>query len=830
MSGAALMLRENWLQSTLKWVSLAGMVLVISSCSSSEEKAQSYYENGLKLAAAGEPVKAGLEFRNALKLNDALIDALFQLGLVEEQQGHFDTAARIFVSVAEKDPQHALSRVRLAYILLAAGQADQALKYAEQAREVAPQDQQAVVAMAAVQLRLDNRGEAKSLAGTVLESDPQQVDALMVLAAERILASDLSGALDLLNKAPIDSETNVGLQLLRLSVLDALDDQPSVEALLKKLSQLFDGNSAFPLSLVNWYVSKGRLKDAEAAMRQFAADHPNDNAIQSALIEFLNLHRGPEVALATANEIVAARERGGESAFAIRMVIGQLQFDAGQQVEAMTSLRSIITNEVNSANRNSARIQLARMAASQKDWTAAETIVNTVLEDDSKSVEALRIRASVRLMRGETDKAIDDLLVAVNEAPNDVQLLTFLAGAYERKGMTAVAGDQYAKAMTLDQKSPETGLAYARFLIQYGRADQAMNIVESVRLRFPQDRQVLTLLGQQKLNAQDWVGAEQVAKELRELDDNADKGNTADRIMAAALGGQNKYQESIRLLRSTLTANANSPEVLADLVRTYIAAGDLNTAETLLKKTIADNPENVEARILIGSVYSISHRKDLAEQALKEAAAADNDGQLGSAALSQFYLSTGNAAAAESTAVAALERNGNNAVLRSILGALYQQQEKFEEAIAQYELIFAANPESTAAANDLASLLSERRSDPASLERAFEIAQRFQTSQTPQFLDTLGWIYYLRGEYAASLPLLKTAADRLPNVALIQLHLGMALKELGQHVTAKAKLEEAVSLSPPLIGRDLEKAKNALQQLQQAISASGGSTDIGRNQ
>ena len=56
-------------------------------------------------------------------------------------------------------------------------------------------------------------------------------------------------------------------------------------------------------------------------------------------------------------------------------------------------------------------------------------------------------------------------------------------------------------------------------------------------------------------------------------------------------------------------------------------------------------------------------------------------------------------------------------------------------------------PGSVAAANNLASLLSDYRDDKASLEKAQSLAATLRGSPIPQFKDTLGWINYRRGDY-----------------------------------------------------------------------------------
>ena len=212
-------------------------------------------------------------------------------------------------------------------------------------------------------------------------------------------------------------------------------------------------------------------------------------------------------------------------------------------------------------------------------------------------------------------------------------------------------------------------------------------------------------------------------------------------------------------------------------------------------------------------MYRFKGESDLAEAALKDAVEADVKGTTGYAALSQFYLSADRLDEAEATAQTGLKRDENSAALRLLLALTYEKAGRYDDAITEYEGMIKSDPESTIVANNLASLLSERRGDPESLDRAYDIALRFRNSEIPQFLDTLGWIYYLRGEYPQALSLLKTAAEKLPAVGMVQYHLGMALKQLDQTDLAVASLEKAISLVPASSAADLERVHAALNEL-----------------
>ena len=459
---------------------------------------------------------------------------------------------------------------------------------------------------------------------------------------------------------------------------------------------------------------------------------------------------------------------------------------------------------------NEARVQLARMAAASQDWDEASRQTNAVLAEDPKNVAALGTRAAVYLNNGKNAEAIDDLISALNEAPDSANLVQLLGEAYERTGEVALAQEQYSKALSISGNAPGPGLQLARFLLRYGKAEQAERVLEKVRAGAPADRQVLGLLAELKLRNSDWVGAQEIAEALRALDEEG-TSNTADNILAAALSGLNRSAESISILRSSLSKSGD-PTVLGNLVRAYVQAGKLQEAVDLLKAKIQSDPANVQAIVLLGSVYMVMNQPDLAETSFKNAVAVDEKGTLGAAALGQFYIAAGRLKEAEEAVRSGLDRDPTSQALRFLLASILEGDGNYEAAIAEYETLFAADPESTVVANNLASLLSERRGTPEALDKAYEIALRFRNTEIPQYLDTLGWIYYLRGEYPDALSLLKIAGEKLPNVGMVQYHLGMALKEVGQKALAVASLEKAVSLVPAGTP-DAVKAQSELDRL-----------------
>lgn len=797
-------------------VGLLVVAILLAGCSSSEDRAKAHFQRGTEFAAQGDPVKASLEFRNALQLKNNFPEALFSLALAQEQQGNYADAVRSFLAVAEQLPDHVEARARLSYILLAGGQVDEAAKYADQAVAISAKDPSALVAQAAIALKRGDSAAAIKLAGAALAEQPDFVDALLVLASERLLNSDPAGALGFLDRSHAASETNVGLQMLRLTALDAMDNQPAVEELFGKLITLFPKGTSFREGLVSWYLEKGRVDDAERVIRQHASENPLDDPARLGLTGFLLAQRNTDVAMADLEAAIAERATAKGDTHTLRLALAQLKLAVGQGPDALALVQAVVADTDDAPKRNQARIQLARMLVAQKDEAQAEIVIDTVLSEDARNVDALSVRASLRLLKGATAEAIEDLLAALNEAPDNGALHGLLAEAYEREGSLVLAEEQYSKALDLNQYAAQTGLPVARFLMRNGKTEQALRTLELVRRRAPQDREVLDLLAQLKVATQDWVGAQQIADTLRRLGSGPEDA-TADRISAAALMGLNRPDDSVTLLQTAIAQGGNRQDVLPDLITAYVQSGREDAARDYLQQITAETPDDVQALILLGSIYARQMQNNLAEETLRKAAAGDGLG--GEVALAQYFIASGNAEAAESVIKAGLEQDSKSAVLRLLLAALYERSGRFDDAIGEYETLYAQDPTSIAVANDLASLVSERRGDAASLERAFQIAQRLRGSDIPQYLDTLGWIHYLRGEYDAALPLLRTAATRLGNAPLVHYHLGMTYNALGQTELAKASLERALSISPPLMEADAERARDALGRLGEGDTA-----------
>ncbi|MCH7708278.1 MAG: tetratricopeptide repeat protein, partial [Myxococcales bacterium] len=100
------------------------------------------------------------------------------------------------------------------------------------------------------------------------------------------------------------------------------------------------------------------------------------------------------------------------------------------------------------------------------------------------------------------------------------------------------------------------------------------------------------------------------------------------------------------------------------------------------------------------------------------------------------------------------------------------------------------SPGHAGASNGLAWILAERAEELDYALGLIEQAQRLDPS--PDFLDTLGWVRFRRGELTAAVDALEEAVSSRAESPSIRYRLGMALSKVGDKERAKEMLEAAI--------------------------------------
>ena len=523
-------------------------------------------------------------------------------------------------------------------------------------------------------------------------------------------------------------------------------------------------------------------------------------------MRFLYKVKGPDAAR---QELVARIGAGGD-VFPYQMALADLDYAQSKPAESLALLDKLSKSADSEEHARAAKVKLAEQQIGQKNYDAAAIVVDDILAKDRRNVSGLKLRASIRLAKGQNEPAIADLREAINEQPESADLLRLLAIAYEQSGSIELADEAFGKAMKASKFDPGMGLEYVAFLQRRGKSDRAEDVLDELMNHSPNDVRVLSALAQVKLARQDWAAAQQIAESLRRVSENKGIG---DQILGAALAGQKQYDLSIDVLQDAYAATPDAVQPMSALVRAYMRAKQPDKAESFLRSVLQANPSSAEAYILLASLQLQKGEQAKALESLNTAIAKQPDEPIGYLALSDYYSGQRKYAEAQKTLQAGLQKQPTNFDLRLALAGLDALQGDYEASIAAYEALLQEQPGSLVIKNNLASLLSDHRSDQASLDRALSLAVSLKSTQVPQFKDTLGWAQYRRGDFKSAIELLEEAQQELPNLALVRYHLGMSYLATGELAKATEQLKKALELLPTSGGVAEDELRSALKKV-----------------
>lgn len=775
--------------------------LALAGCDSKAERAEAYRQRAAAYLAEGEPERASIELRNALRLDPDNVAARLDYARLLRDQGDVGGAYRQYAALVAADRNNLDGQREFAALALQVQDFAAAVSAANRAYELAPGDTGVRALKAALDFRGAQEGEAGNaaraealaMARAVVAEDPTQVPAQMTLIAERMQAGDAAAARALADAALAASPSDEGLHLVRLAALESLGDIEGMDAGLARMAELFPDNPGVSQAQVRLRMYVGDAAGAEAVLRARAeavrAKKPEDPEADLAVAAFLYQTQGLDAARAELDRLAAA----APSPLPYKRTLAGLDFSEGRRDEAIATLRALTKGAAPSGEIRDTEVDLAAMLAATGDTAGRDALLASVLEADRRHVGALKLRARAAIAADQPERAIQDMRTALTQAPRDPEVMTILAEAHLREGARELAGERFALAVEASNRAPAESLRYAGFLMEDGKAAQAEEVVGDALRLAPADADLLAALGELQVARRDWSGLGQTVGLLRGAGTEAGT-RAAERLETARAAGEGRPEEALALLRGR--AEAGDSTAAGQYVEALAATGDIAGAQAWVAERLSAAPEDRRLRMMDAGLLAASGRLDEAEAAYRAMAAADPSRPEAWRALFGLLAAQGETQKAEAALVEGRAATGEDAELLFLAAGTAENRGDIEEAIALYETLYARDSGNAVVANNLASLLSTSRADPESLERAFVVARRLRGSDSPYFQDTYGWILHRRGDSAQALPLLEQAAATLPGNAQVQGHRAEALLALGRRPEARAAFEEVAALAP----------------------------------
>lgn len=759
----------------------------IVACTSPEERIAKHMSTASALLIDGDLVKARLEYRSALQLNDQLPEAWFGLAQIAERQQEWQQALSLANRTVELDPNYREAQTMRGEIFLLAGEYAKALEITQILMTESQSDAAIMALHASVLFRLGQISEAIDLAEQALKQDPTEETATLMLAAAVLQEGDAERALVYLDQGTAVAEPSLPMMLMQIKVLSALGDTDQVEQTYRNAIAKHPTNTALRLRLVNFYLQLFDSEAAEAVMREVVDVNPDDQEMLNRLLSLINQTKGIEAALAEIEERIEAQPANSE----LRFTQVQLLTMAEEQEAAAAVLETVATTAPDRSDRHRASTMIAQRLLAAGDKTAAMERVDTILAEDSRYEDAVLIRSSVRIEQRELTTAIADLRAVLKDNPSSARALLLLAKAHELDGAIDLADDMYDRAFESSEQAATYGMAYADFLKKVKRFDRAIAILSVTAQRNPKSAEVLAELANLHLQQGDWLTAEQVAQQLKQVEGELESANV---LLSKAAVSRAQDTDDLSALETLGTGAASREASMASLVSAYVSDGNVDAALDYLEAVLADDPGNTTAALLQAQVFAVRGDGTNARAAYQTLLQSNETLASVYTSYARYLLSEGETQAALTLLERGVQLNPGSFTLRAILANSVEQSGDYNRAIDLYEQLIEEAPNADPIANNLANLLAEHRTDTGSLQRALSLANRFRQSPVPEFRDTLGWVLFQLARYEDALPLLRGAAADRSSSGVIHYHFARVLEQLGSKERAVEVYETALGL------------------------------------
>lgn len=777
-------------------VLVAVVAILVAACGGKEDREGKFIERGKALYEQGDLVKAQLEFRNALQINPKSIDPQYHLMLIAERQGNWQEAYRRALALTQQDPSHRPAQIKLGHYYLLANDLEKAKEQEQIVAKLGPDDAELATLDAAIALREGRNADAITAANRALGYQADHVGAAMMLSSAEERSGDAAAALKTLSTAIDHHPDDAGLRLQRVRINVERGQFDAAIADYRTLIEKQPDSFAFRLGLSQLYASRDRLDDAEAVLRQALADNVGGTQAKTAMIDLLSQRRGFDAADAELKRLIAADPENYTLQFKrVDLLMNNKRVDEGEAV-----LKSIIEKDGTGTNGINARVALARLALLRGDRDQAQALDAEILKADAGNADGLLIRGALALAKGDSDGAVADARTVLRTNPRSLPALRLLANAQLARNEVDLAMDTLGQLIELDANELVAREQLAGLHARRGNVERAMALYDAVLVQAPNRITTLVPKAEMLIALQRWRDAEQVIKTILSQPDQEAVGQ----ILSGRYNlARSQPNEALQAFQRALALQPHSPEALSGIVQSYAAAKRPADAVPFLEQQAAASPDNAFIWNMLGEVQARQKATGPAAEAFRKAIAQQPSWPTPYINLSALQLSTGDGAAAVATLTGGVEQTKGDTRMLFALADAQERSGDYKGAMATYERLLAISVDLDVAANNYAALVADfDYQDPVKLAHAIDLSKRFETSDNPLFLDTLGWALYRKGDFAQARTFLERAVNLRMDVPIIYYHLGMALYHLGDREGARAALQKAVASSMSYPGKE----------------------------
>ena len=684
--------------------------------------------------------------------------------------GDYDKARVTYLNVIRLDPQNALAFERIGAIWQEDAAPIRAAAFLTKATELDPKNVQNRVRLARCYETIGRLDQAQKEIFKVLEQAPDNGEALVTLTEAAKSKEEIEVAEQALQKFPNKNDVS------------------------------------FHLASANLFFNSGNPAAASNALQQALAADPKSFEAHMAMGNLYLLQKDQKNAaeeFKKAAELAPVRSMERLKYAAFESAVGDVE-----------EVRKIATEMTRQApDYPPGWTLLAEVAFKAKKYDEALSLLENVFGRDPDYVDGRRLQGNVLLAKGDTKKAIEVLERLDHTYPDSPMIKYELAGAYFKNNNIAQATVALDQAVSINPNYTDAVLLLGQINLATGHGEKVIEPLNRLLQRQPDLKSAALLLAAAYNSGDRFDDAVAVLENEAKLAPNDAQLQIALGLLYSQAKRNDEARKAFEKAAQLAPDNLSPVDQLVDL---DVLEKHFDAARQRIRRQFEKAPDSPAAHYFEGKILAAEGKWDAAQAELHKALQLDPSFVAACDLLVQSYLATNKVPQAITELQEQLAKTPNAQAMLT-LALLYERTGNFPQARDVYEKLLALNPNFVLALNNLAYLYTEHLND---LDKAYELARKARAvqPQDPAVADTLGWIFYKRGDYQQALSLLQESAEKAPDNPEIQFHLGMTAYMMGQTDIAKVAFKKAATTAKDFPSKDESKRRLAMLETGTGVS------------
>jgi tetratricopeptide (TPR) repeat protein len=439
----------------------------------------------------------------------------------------------------------------------------------------------------------------------------------------------------------------------------------------------------------------------------------------------------------------------------------------------------------------------------RKQTDAALRAYEKVLVLDPTQEKIYTLVGGLYLEANDMKNAERVLLKMVEQLPNSFMGHYLLGRLYLETDRPALAEKAFWKSAEADSDSIEPLFELLKLAREKGRREDVLRISREILKRDPDNSRahlelalyyrqagmqgdseaILRQLGERSRTEfevvlqviQGYVDPKKFEDSLYLLDGmlkSAPENPELHHLKAFSLFGLKKNTEALPEFRKVTATSRFYQDAVVHIAFILQEQGKIDEAVAHLNSIIQENPENADLRYYLASVYEEARNFEEAERLLLQA----------------------------------IEKDPRNARYYFRLGVVYDKQKKKNDCIEAMRKAIELDPKDATALNYLGYTYADLGQNLDEAERLVLEALKYKPNDG-YITDSLGWVYYQKGNYEKALQHLKKASELANEDPVILEHIGDTYLKLNDKTNALKYYQQSMSKREKEKSSDPEKAK-----------------------